>query len=93
MKLAILQNSDVIEKNGCQIRTQRPKISKDLLVPSNAQVFVALCYDCILTFFYSKVVAIFGSEFSRLQYSIFQNFNRKQTHGAMVIPVKIHKND
>ena len=43
MKLAILQNSDVIEKNGCQIRAQRPKISKDLLVPSNAQIFVALC--------------------------------------------------
>ena len=26
MKSAILQNSDVMEKNGCRIRTQRPKI-------------------------------------------------------------------
>ena len=26
MKLAILQNSDVMEKNGFRIRTQRPKI-------------------------------------------------------------------
>ena len=44
MKLAILLNSDVMEKNQCQIRIQRPKISKDLLVSSNAQIFVALCY-------------------------------------------------
>ena len=38
MKLAILRNSDVMEKNLYRIRTQRPKISKDLLVPSNAQI-------------------------------------------------------
>ena len=37
MKLAILQNPDVIEKNQYRIRIQRPKISKDLLVSSNAQ--------------------------------------------------------
>ena len=48
MKLAILRNPDVIEKNQYRIRTQRPKVSKDLLVSSNAQKkrsnFVALCY-------------------------------------------------
>ena len=54
MKLAILQNSDVIEKNGCQIRTQRPKISKGLLVPSNAQIFVALCNLCIADFKFDR---------------------------------------
>ena len=47
MKLAILQNPDVIEKNQYRIRIQRPKISEDLLVSSNAQKkghFFALCY-------------------------------------------------
>ena len=44
MKLAILLNSDVMEKNQCQIRIQRPKISTDLLVSSNAQIFVAMRY-------------------------------------------------
>ena len=43
MKLAILLNSDVMEKNQCQIRIQPTKISEDLLVSSNAQIFVALC--------------------------------------------------
>ena len=37
MKLAILQNSDVMEKNQYRIRIQQPKISKDLLVSFNAQ--------------------------------------------------------
>ena len=37
MKLAILQNSDVMEKNQYRIRIQRPKISKDLLVSFDAQ--------------------------------------------------------
>ena len=32
MKLAILQNSDVMEKNGFQIRTQRPKIIQKQVV-------------------------------------------------------------
>ena len=42
MKLAILLNSDVMEKNNCQIGIQRPEISKDLLVSLIAQIFVAL---------------------------------------------------
>ena len=37
MKLAILQNPDVIGKNRYRIWIQRPNISKDLLVSSNAQ--------------------------------------------------------
>ena len=32
MKLTILQNSDVMSKNGCRIRSQRPKINKVWLV-------------------------------------------------------------
>ena len=37
MKFTILQNPDVIEKNEYRIWIQRPKISEDLLVSSNAQ--------------------------------------------------------
>ena len=37
MKLAILQNPDVIGKNQYRIRIQRPKISKDWLVSSNVR--------------------------------------------------------
>ena len=36
-------NIAAVGKNQCQIRIQRPKIRKDLLVSSNAQIFVALC--------------------------------------------------
>ena len=43
MKLAIMQNSDVMEKNQYRIRIQRPKISKDLLVSSDAQKKVKFC--------------------------------------------------
>ena len=32
MKLEILQNSDVMEKNGFQIRNQRPKIKQKQVV-------------------------------------------------------------
>ena len=46
MKLAILQNPDVIEKIQYRIQIQRPKISEDLLVSSNgimanAEIIVA----------------------------------------------------
>ena len=44
MKLATLQNSDVMEKNQCLIQIQQPKISQVLLVLSNVQIFVGLCY-------------------------------------------------
>ena len=54
MKLAILQNSDVMEKNQYRIRIQRPKISKDLLVSFNAQKKVKFC--CPVLFANSGII-------------------------------------
>ena len=48
MKLAILQNSDVMEKNQYRIRIQRPKISKDLLVSFNAQKKGQILLPCVI---------------------------------------------
>ena len=63
MKLAILQNSDVMEKNQYRIRIQRPKISKDLLVSFNAQKKVK--------FFCSVLFANSGIIFDqKLQFSV-----------------------
>ena len=48
MKLAILQNSDVMEKNGFRIRTQRPKIIQKqvVLFQDEKKVnFVDLCNE------------------------------------------------
>ena len=48
MKLAILQNSDVMEKNGFRIRTQRPKIIRKqvVLFQDEKKVnFVDLCNE------------------------------------------------
>ena len=47
MKLAMLQNSDVMEKNGCRIWTQRPKIIWKQVVLFQHKIkvnFVDLCY-------------------------------------------------
>ena len=43
MKLAILQNSDVMEKNGFRIRTQRPKIVWKPVVLLQDKKLVDLC--------------------------------------------------
>ena len=51
MKLAILQNPDVIEKNQYRVRIRRPKISKDFwshLMGKKRSNFVALCYQIML---------------------------------------------
>ena len=48
MKLAILQNSNVMEKNQYRIRIQRPKISKDMLVSSNAQKKGQILLPCVI---------------------------------------------
>ena len=45
MKLAILRNSDVMEKNGFRIRTQRPKIVWKQVVLLQDKKLVDLCYQ------------------------------------------------
>ena len=75
MKLAILQNSDVMEKNQCQIRIQRPKISKDLLVLSNAQIFVALCNPIGQRVFF-KMLAFRGLFYQKTPFCPSKNATR-----------------
>ena len=51
MKLVILQNSDVMEKNGFRIRTQRPQIVRKQVVLFQDKQFVDLCNKEINDFF------------------------------------------